>query len=128
MIKCLKISKLDITCNCLLLCIHVRTAAGLLEALIQVNLSFCPTLPTGGSALTCTDAGGTGMIIERLFFCLCRGLTSQSTIFQSCWDGATASWVLPVLSGSKVSCSRTQHGGGRFRSPDLSLLSPTLYH
>ena len=27
----------------------------------------------------------------------------------------------PVLSGSKVSCSRTQHGGGRFRTPDLSL-------
>ena len=34
----------------------------------------------------------------------------------------------PVLSGSKVSCSRTQHGGGRFRTPDLSLQSPTLYH
>ena len=34
------------------------------------------------------------------FVCLCLGLTSQSTIFQSCWDGATASWVLPVLSGS----------------------------
>ena len=28
---------------------------------------------------------------------------------------------LPVLSGSKVSCSRTQHGGGRFRTPDLLL-------
>ena len=25
--------------------------------------------------------------------------TSQSTIFQSCRDGATASWVLPVLFG-----------------------------
>ena len=33
----------------------------------------------------------------------------------------------PVLSGSKVSCSRTQHGGGRYRTPDLSLRSPTLY-
>ena len=29
-----------------------------------------------------------------LFVCLCWGLTSQSTIFQSCWDGATASWVI----------------------------------
>ena len=29
-----------------------------------------------------------------LFVCLCRGLTSQSTIFQSCRDGATASWVI----------------------------------
>ena len=29
-----------------------------------------------------------------LLFCLCWGLTSQSTIFQSCRDGATASWVI----------------------------------
>ena len=28
------------------------------------------------------------------FVCLCWGLTSQSTIFQSCLDGATASWVI----------------------------------
>ena len=27
-----------------------------------------------------------------------------------------------------MSCSRTQHGGGRFRTPDLSLRSRTLYH
>ena len=27
-------------------------------------------------------------------FCLCWGLMSQSTIFQSCRDGATASWVI----------------------------------
>ena len=27
-----------------------------------------------------------------------------------------------------MSCSRTQHGGGRFRTQDLSLWSPTLYH
>ena len=27
-----------------------------------------------------------------------------------------------------MSCSRTQHGVGRFRTPDLSLRSPTLYH
>ena len=27
-------------------------------------------------------------------FCLCWGLTSQSTIVQSCRDGATASWVI----------------------------------
>ena len=30
----------------------------------------------------------------RCFVCLCWGLTSQSTIFQSCRDGATASWVI----------------------------------
>ena len=29
-----------------------------------------------------------------LLVCLCWGLTSQSTIFQSCRDGATASWVI----------------------------------
>ena len=27
-----------------------------------------------------------------------------------------------------MSCSRTQHGGGRYRTPDLSLRIPTLYH
>ena len=27
-----------------------------------------------------------------------------------------------------MSCSRTQHGGGRFRTPDLSLWSLTFYH
>ena len=32
----------------------------------------------------------------------------------------------PVLSGSKVSCSRTQHGGSRFRTPDLSSLEAEL--
>ena len=32
-------------------------------------------------------------LVQRLF-CLCWGLTSQSTIFQSCRDGATASWVI----------------------------------
>ena len=30
----------------------------------------------------------------RDIVCLCWGLTSQSTIFQSCRDGATASWVI----------------------------------
>ena len=29
-----------------------------------------------------------------MFVCLWWGLTSQSTIFQSCRDGATASWVI----------------------------------
>ena len=29
-----------------------------------------------------------------VFVCLCWGLTSQSTIFQSCRDGATTSWVI----------------------------------
>ena len=29
-----------------------------------------------------------------LFVCLCWGLTSQSTIFQSCRDEATASWII----------------------------------
>ena len=34
-----------------------------------------------------------GKILKR-FDWLCWGLTSQSTIFQSCRDGATASWVI----------------------------------
>ena len=37
-----------------------------------------------------------------LFVCMCWGLTSQSTIFQSCRDGATASWVInPYFRGVK---------------------------
>ena len=28
------------------------------------------------------------------FVCLCWGLTSQSIIFQSCRDGAIASWII----------------------------------
>ena len=37
---------------------------------------------------------------------------SRSTIFQSCWDGVTASWVFYQYFGElKVSCSRTLHGG-----------------
>ena len=65
--------------------------------------------------------------IELMFVCSSLGLRSQSTFFQLCLDGATASLVLPVLLASKVSCSRTQHVG-RFQTPDLSLLSLTLYH
>ena len=34
------------------------------------------------------------LILNYWGFCLCWGLTSQSTIFQSCRDGATASWVI----------------------------------
>ena len=37
-----------------------------------------------------------------LFFCL----TSRSTIFQSCWDGATASWVFTSTLGSLKSLSQ----------------------
>ena len=36
---------------------------------------------------------------------------------QSWRDGDAASRVLPVLSKSKVSCSRTEHGGVGFESP-----------
>ena len=43
------------------------------------------------------------------FVCLCWCLTSQSTIFQSCRDEATASWVSPVLFMECIClCSRTQ--------------------
>ena len=67
---------------------------------------------------TWSETPKTGFLTTKLmycdlyscFVCLCCGLTSQSTIFPSCRDEATAFWVLPVLSGSKVSCSRIQHG------------------
>ena len=36
-----------------------------------------------------------GFVMMRLSIgWLCWGLTPQSTIFQSCWDGAIASWVI----------------------------------
>ena len=55
--------------------------------------------------------------MKMKFVCLCRCLMSQSTIFQSCRDGATASWVLPVLFGEKcLFFSRTQHGRGRYHN------------
>ena len=38
--------------------------------------------------------GGTLDASASLFVCLCWGLTSQSTILQSCRDGATASWLI----------------------------------
>ena len=33
------------------------------------------------------------LILVEISSWLCWGLTSQSTIFQLCWDGAIASWV-----------------------------------
>ena len=36
----------------------------------------------------------TVILLVWSWFVLCWGLTSQSTIFQSCRDGATASWVI----------------------------------
>ena len=70
-----------------------------------------------------------GIFRERLTYLLCNvrryvrdsafvfiKKTFQSTVFQSCQDGATTSWVLTVLSGRKVPCSRTQHDGGSTRS------------
>ena len=61
---------------------------------------------------------------------VCWGLTSQSTIFQSCRDGATASWVInQYFRGVKclAHVSNPNHVS-RYRTPDLSLRSPTLYH
>ena len=44
---------------------------------------------------SCVQAGDYLQPLFRcLFVCLCWGLTSQSTIFQSCRDEATASWVI----------------------------------
>ena len=43
--------------------------------------------------LSCSDMINCIMGFMNIL-CLCWGLTSQSTIFQSCRDGATASWVI----------------------------------
>ena len=63
------------------------------------------------------------------FVCLCWGLMSQSTIFQSCRDGATASWVINQYF-RRVKCLAQGHNTAAvgFEPPDLSLRSPTLYH
>ena len=45
-------------------------------------------------AKVCALSTGQHLGLSVCFFCLCWGLTSQSTIFQSCRDGATASWVI----------------------------------
>ena len=50
---------------------------------------------------------------------LCWGLTSQSTIFQSCRDGAIASWVINQYFRG-VKCLAQGH--------NTALRSPTLYH
>ena len=44
--------------------------------------------------ITITLVGKSAFEHVHLFVCLCWGLTSQSTIFQSCRDGANASWVI----------------------------------
>ena len=74
----------------------------------DTELVFFFALPFSQSQSSITE-------ISNDFVCLCLGLTSQ---FSHVGKKATASWVLPVLSGSKVSCSMTQHGGGGFRIPD----------
>ena len=53
--------------------------------------------------------------------------TARSTVFQSCRD--RSSWVEPVLSRGKVSCSRTQcSASGEARTRNLSISSQALYH
>ena len=61
---------------------------------------------TGKTAFLCTDnikprvrwriwgLRKAGLEPHLCFVCLCWGLTSQATIFQSCRDGVTASWVM----------------------------------
>ena len=47
-----------------------------------------------GVVSPCLGAIHMNKIMRKDFVCLCWGLTSQSTIFQSCRDEATASWVI----------------------------------
>ena len=55
---------------------------------------------------------------------LCWGLTSQSTIFQSYWDGAIASWVINQYFRG-VKCLAQGHNTA---AVGLEPRSPTLYH
>ena len=56
-----------------------------------------------------------------------RFFTSQSTIFQLCWDGS--SWVEPVLGKGRinVSCSSTQYSDV-VETPTCNLSIQALYH
>ena len=75
----------------------------LLAARVHQLLCLLEFSATGAAMLwvrnTCTNASIYLMqrlraMNQNVFVCLCWGLTSQSTIFQSCRDGATASWVI----------------------------------
>ena len=64
-----------------------------------VLIKFC--MPAPGAKLNSKfrekwllPPAGTGEVTTRKVGWLCWGLTSQSTIFQSCQDGAIASWVI----------------------------------
>ena len=60
--------------------------------------SLCPTFMFRSKVRSHTDSLSTRNMAKspdhKMFVCLCWGLTSQSTIFQSCRDRATASWVI----------------------------------
>ena len=112
------------------------------EAGSEENRTSGSSLPGGGPYWS-----SAGKRQQTTFVCLCWGLTSQSIIFQSCRDGATASWVInqyfrgvkclaqghntaavgfePPTSRSGVRHSTTEPPR---EPPDLSLRSPTLYH
>ena len=64
----------------------------------------------------------------QYFVCLFWFFTSKSTISQSCWD--RSSWVEPVLSSGKMSCSRIQHkdsAGDKAQTSNPSIPSLTIY-
>ena len=56
----------------------------------QISLGICPVWLE--SLLSVWRI--TGSLATQKVGWLCWGLTSQSTIFQLCWDGAIASWVI----------------------------------
>ena len=77
-----------------------------------------------------TEIGLQGLIDKLSFlFCFDSCLTSRLTIFQSCCDGATYSWVLPVLLGSKcLFLKETTHRPGRGSNPGLPIGVRRLNH
>ena len=59
------------------------------------DVKMCSSLSLRCSYMSLSTLFKTNVLQTHAWFvCLCWGLTSQSTIFQSCWDGATASWVI----------------------------------
>ena len=90
----------------------------------QIRLGRCP-----GWSESSLGAQSSCWLCHDLFVCLCWGLTSQSTIFQSYWDGATASWVInQYFRGVKCLAQGHNTAAVGLEPPDLSLRSLTLYH
>ena len=76
----------------------------------RAAINVCDTLKYLRHMRTISKIATPTLLSRINFVSLCRCFTSQSTIFQSCWD---VSWADSVLSRGYMSCSRTQYNASR---------------